>query len=322
MQFMVAIFRRPAAAPRARRLRLGLALVGLRWLAAAVVAGQALGHEAAAGDAAIRKLVGQAVDLRAGERRDLVLDDRGRLRLARGAGGHVAEGEFVSTASPLAAAPGWRLVWTEQWTAPQRWQKHSANPVYTPAMTGWSGLVNGVSIVPLADGRTYRMYYAGARGQGIGFAEASVADPVRWQDHGREVLTPRPGTWEGDRRTAPATHARHRRSGHTQTRTGLGSAPAHSLHRRTRSAPRPLGEGGPGHTGSRETKSQSDQQDRAHLKRRTHVARLPEFRANSQLRHSSRLFPTRPEKQASPAAELFVLRRAAFWRKTLPRSAG
>ena len=214
MQFMVAIFRRPAAAPRARRLRLGLALVGLRWLAAAVVAGQALGHEAAAGDPAIRKLVGQAVDLRAGERRDLVLDDRGRLRLARGAGGHVAEGEFVSTASPLAAAPGWRLVWTEQWTAPQRWQKHSANPVYTPAMTGWSGLVNGVSIVPLADGRTYRMYYAGARGQGIGFAEASVADPVRWQDHGREVLTPRPGTWEGDRFSQPrvvpvtATHWR------------------------------------------------------------------------------------------------------------------
>jgi predicted GH43/DUF377 family glycosyl hydrolase len=168
------------------RLPLALALTG--WLLAGATAGPSAATV--------------TVDLHAGERRRIDIDDRRRLVLARDDRGHVADGEFVSAAIPLGGA-AWRVRWIAQWTAPQRWTKHAGNPVYTPAQTGWSNWVNGVSIVPLADGRTYRMYYAGARGQGIGFAEASVDDPVRWTDHGEPVFLPRADNWEGDRLSQP-----------------------------------------------------------------------------------------------------------------------
>ena len=54
-------------------------------------------------------------------------------------------------------------------------------------------------IFPTADGRGYRMYYAGERAKGIGFAEAAVADPLSWHEHpASPVLTPRADNWEGD----------------------------------------------------------------------------------------------------------------------------
>lgn len=169
------------------RLPLVLALAG--WLAGGPVRGRA--------DDVV------TVDLRGGQRRQLVVDERQRVRLARDDRGYAPEGEFVSAVIPLGGSAPWRVRWTEQWTAPQRWDKHPGNPVYGPEQTGWSEWVNGVSIVPLADGRTYRMYYAGARGQGIGFAEASVDDPVHWKDHGRPVFMPRADNWEGNRFSQP-----------------------------------------------------------------------------------------------------------------------
>jgi predicted GH43/DUF377 family glycosyl hydrolase len=43
------------------------------------------------------------------------------------------------------------------------------------------------------------MYYAGNRGEGIGFAEASVDDPVTWAEHpASPVLLPRSDNWEGN----------------------------------------------------------------------------------------------------------------------------
>ena len=73
-----------------------------------------------------------------------------------------------------------------QSTAPQ-------NPALSDTWT------NGVSIVPTADGKTYRMYYAGNKGEGIGFAEAAVDDPLTWREHpGEPVLRPRTDNWEGN----------------------------------------------------------------------------------------------------------------------------
>ena len=63
---------------------------------------------------------------------------------------------------------------------------------------------NGVSIVPTADGKTYRMYYAGKEGEGIGFAEASIDDPLTWREHpASPVLIPRTDNWEGNRINQP-----------------------------------------------------------------------------------------------------------------------
>ena len=92
------------------------------------------------------------------------------------------------------------LDWLAQWTAPLRYTKHPASPIYGPSKSGaWDSWTNGVSIVPTADGQTYRMYYAGNKGEGIGFAEAAVADPVTWREHpASPVLTPRSDNWEGN----------------------------------------------------------------------------------------------------------------------------
>ncbi|MCG3147167.1 MAG: hypothetical protein PCFJNLEI_00604 [Verrucomicrobiae bacterium] len=133
------------------------------------------------------------LDLPQGEHRQLKFDDRHRLRLADS-----AAGEFISAAVKLANPAPVRVSWLAQWTAPQHWEKFAGNPIYTPALTGWNNWVNGVSIIPLPDGQTYRMYYAGHKGQGIGFAEAAVSEPTQWKDHGGPVLKPRGDNWEGD----------------------------------------------------------------------------------------------------------------------------
>jgi len=133
-----------------------------------------------------------------GELRQLAFDDRQRLRLVRDDSGYVAEGEFTSTVSHFDKPAPRRVHWVEQWTAPQHWDKFAGNPIYTPAMTGWNDWVNGVSIIPLPGGQTYRMYYAGNKGQGIGFAEASVSEPTKWKDHGDPILKPRADNWEGN----------------------------------------------------------------------------------------------------------------------------
>jgi len=139
-------------------------------------------------------------DLAAGQHHGVGLDSRGRLRLHRGANGYPAQGEFVSLPRDM----GWPArpicpYWIEQWTAPLSWRKHDANPVYGPRQSGpWDSWTNGVSIVPTADGKSYRMFYAGKTGEGIGFAEAAVENPVSWREHpASPVLRPRQDNWEG-----------------------------------------------------------------------------------------------------------------------------
>lgn len=142
-------------------------------------------------------------DFSRGSSTDLVIDGRGRLRLGRDGEGHVARGEFLSEV--LEVEEQARVSWLAQWTAPQRWRKHHGNPVYDTSRSGaWDSWTNGVSIVPAADGRIYRMYYAGDSGEGIGFAETSIDDPVHWKEHpASPVLAPRKDNWEGNKINQP-----------------------------------------------------------------------------------------------------------------------
>ena len=133
-----------------------------------------------------------------GKRADLEIDGRGRLRLVRSGARYAGRGRFES--APCRSPAGRvQLDWIEQWTAPQRFVKRRANPIYGPADSGpWDTWTNGVSIVPCADGSRYHMYYAGRKGEGIGFAEAAVDDPVTWREHpASPVLRPRADNWEG-----------------------------------------------------------------------------------------------------------------------------
>lgn len=137
-------------------------------------------------------------DLRAGRRDNLVFDDAGRLRLAPG----TSEGSLTSAVLKTGAV---RVNWLAQWTAPLRWRKHPDNPIYGPLKSGaWDSWTNGVSIVPCENDTRYRMYYAGAQGEGIGFAEASVDDPLTWTEHpASPVLRPRADNWEGNQINQP-----------------------------------------------------------------------------------------------------------------------
>jgi len=139
------------------------------------------------------------IDLLAGVRDNVTLDERGRLRLVRDGAGHVSRGEFISSVVE-APATEVSVEWLEQWTAPQRFAKHPGNPVYGPAQSGdWDDWTNGVSIVPNREGRTYRMFYCGRRGGGIGFAEATLSDPLTWREHpSSPVFVPREDNWEGN----------------------------------------------------------------------------------------------------------------------------
>jgi len=143
-------------------------------------------------------------DLSTGEFRHLALDDLHRLRLERGPSGYARQGTFLSQVYDLGRPARARVRWIEQWTAPQRWRKHPGNPIYGPHCSGaWDTWTNGVSIVPIAGGARYRMYYAGRKGEGIGFAEASVDDPLTWTEHpASPVLVPR-DNWEGNQINQP-----------------------------------------------------------------------------------------------------------------------
>lgn len=131
---------------------------------------------------------------------NLALDARGRWRLAAANGQHAPQGELLTRVIDLGGSARLRANWLEQWTAPQRYEKHPGNPIYGPQLSGaWDDWTNGVSIIPTNNGQTYRMYYCGKKGAGIGFAEASVSDPLTWVEHpSSPVLRPRADNWEGD----------------------------------------------------------------------------------------------------------------------------
>jgi len=135
-----------------------------------------------------------------GQREGLTFDDRGRLRLRNMASGRENGGEYVSPVYGLGSRKAITVRWIEQWTAPQRWNKHPDNPVYGPHLSGaWDSWTNGVSIVAVAGQQKYRMYYAGRGGEGVGFAEAPIDSPCAWKEHpASPVLTPRTDNWEGN----------------------------------------------------------------------------------------------------------------------------
>ncbi len=141
----------------------------------------------------------------AGEFERLSRDNHGRWRLERSETGHAVDGQFLSTPTDLGPdATEVSLDWTEQWTAPLRYEKHPGNPIYGPGKSGaWDKWTNGVSVVPTADGKTYRMYYSGGE-TGIGFAEASVDAPLTWKEHpSSPVFKPRFDNWEGGKINQP-----------------------------------------------------------------------------------------------------------------------
>ena len=136
----------------------------------------------------------------------LALDDLGRWRLARAGSEYVAAGEYLSDPLEMKSKDcKISLDWIEQWTAPLHFEKHAGNPIYGPGKSGpWDKWTNGVSIVPTPDGKKYRMYYSGDVGAGIGFAEASVDDPLTWKEHpASPVLKPRADNWEGNKINQP-----------------------------------------------------------------------------------------------------------------------
>lgn len=134
-----------------------------------------------------------------GTRDGTVLDDRQRVRLARSGDGHLPSGTFVSAPVDLGGSGTTTVAWREQWTAPQTWRKHPGNPIYGPAQSGaWDDWTNGVAIVRDKGDVSYKMFYAGRKGAGIGFAVGSLADPLTWKEHpASPVLVPRTDNWEG-----------------------------------------------------------------------------------------------------------------------------
>jgi len=158
---------------------------------------------------------GQDLDLTQGQRQLVQLDERNHLRLEKTDGGYRSRGELLTKPLDLGAARSIRIDWLEQWTAPQTWKKHPGNPIFGPDQTGsWDKWTNGVSIVRMADEKTYRMYYAGRKGGGIGFAEASIGDPLTWKEHPASPVLKPLNNWEGGQINQPrvvkvtATHWR------------------------------------------------------------------------------------------------------------------
>lgn len=143
---------------------------------------------------------GLAMDLKQGELRHLKFDERGRLRLQQTDGQYAEAGEFVSSVTDLKSPGKVSVDWVEQWTTPQTWKKHAGNPIYGPKQSGaWDNWTNGVSVVRTSDNLHYRMFYSGRKGAGIGFAEASIDDPLKWTENSASpVLRPRTDNWEGN----------------------------------------------------------------------------------------------------------------------------
>jgi predicted GH43/DUF377 family glycosyl hydrolase len=147
---------------------------------------------------------GQTLDLTQGERHQIQLDDRKRLCLEKAKSGYKDRGEFLAKPIDLGKAKSVRVDWVEQWTAPQTWKKHPGNPIFGPKQTGpWDKWTNGVSIVRMADNKTYRMFYAGRKGGGIGFAEASIRDPLTWKEHPASPVLKPLNNWEGGQINQP-----------------------------------------------------------------------------------------------------------------------
>lgn len=145
-----------------------------------------------------------AVFLQPAKMRNVAFDKRGRLRLAKRDEGYGKEGEFVSR--PIAASKDGmvRIDWIEQWKTPQRWNKHEGNPIYGPKQSGkWDTWTNGVSIVRNPDEKSYKMFYCGRAGAGIGFAEASVNDPLTWKENRASPVLKPLKNWEGNTTNQP-----------------------------------------------------------------------------------------------------------------------
>lgn len=159
------------------------------------------------GQVAAAMVAPAAVDLGRGTPRNTELitakDGTTQVRLRKEAAGHVTEGEWLSSPSPLHA--GAKLRWVPRWVTPQRYEKHRANPIYGPKQTGeWDNWTNGVGILRTADRKRYRMYYCDQK-NGIGFAEAYIDQPTSWKEHpSSPVLRPKGEPhWEGTRINQP-----------------------------------------------------------------------------------------------------------------------
>jgi len=142
----------------------------------------------------------QNVDFKQGRRERLAFDQRGRLRLIKGEKGYTAEGQYSSAILDRSKPGKVRVGWIEQWTTPLLWKKFESNPIFGPKQTGkWDGWTNGVSIVRNSNGKTYKMFYSGRQGAGIGFAEAKIDEPLNWKENpASPVLRPRTDNWEGN----------------------------------------------------------------------------------------------------------------------------
>jgi predicted GH43/DUF377 family glycosyl hydrolase len=139
------------------------------------------------------------VDLKSGDAKGVSLDRQGRLRLTQNEQGYASAGEFTSASVDLGQAGTAKLNWIEQWTTPQKWTRYAKNPIYGPKQSGaWDDWTNGVSIVRNPDNKSYKMFYAGRAGAGIGFAEASITDPITWKENAASPVLKPLKNWEGN----------------------------------------------------------------------------------------------------------------------------
>ena len=144
------------------------------------------------------------VDLKTGDSEQTSIDDKGRLRLAKSDDGYATQGTYTSPAVDLGKAGQKQLDWIAQWTTPQKWNKYENNPIYGPKSSGdWDNWTNGVSIVRNPDNKTYKMFYCGRAGAGIGFAEASIEDPLTWKENPASPVLKPLKNWEGNTTNQP-----------------------------------------------------------------------------------------------------------------------
>ena len=120
-------------------------------------------------------------------------DTAGRLMLYPGQ----SRGSWTS---PVVATPPGSTMLRDvvRWNVPQAWTKHPANPILDKQRVGpWTTWVNGVSVIPFDNGRKYRMFFCGHKGQGVGFADADANDPAAWTPFsGNPVFKGNPDNWE------------------------------------------------------------------------------------------------------------------------------
>lgn len=106
---------------------------------------------------------------------------------------YVRFGTYTSKVLGDGTESHWQSIkWLEQFTTPQHFKRYENNPVLDPSRTGqWDDWTNGVSIIRF--GGQYRMFFASWSGGGIGWATASVDDPVTWTvNPANPVLKPGP----------------------------------------------------------------------------------------------------------------------------------